>query len=73
MKKFFPSTVIEWNSLGLNTKNSEQFNVFKRYFIAYNTTFDGHIQLSQSNGIKLIIRLSLSFSHHRSHKFRHNF
>ena len=71
---FFPSTLIEWNNLDINIRNSESYAIFKRSILRFirpseNPIFNCH----NSSGIKLIIRLRLGFSHLREHKFRHNF
>ena len=71
---FFPSTLIEWNNLDINIRNSESYAVFKKSILRFirpseNPIFNCH----NSGGIKLITRLRLGFSHLREHKFRHNF
>ena len=68
---FFPSTLIEWNNLNINIRNSESFKESILRFIrpSENPIFNWH----NSGGIKLITRLSLGFSHLREHKFRRNF
>ena len=71
---FFPSTIIEWNNLDSNIRNSESLEIFKKRILAFirpsaNSTFHCHCP----DGLKLITRLSLDLSHHRFHKFTHNF
>ena len=71
---FFPSTLIEWNNLDINVRNSESYAIFKKSILRFirpseNPIFNCH----NSGGIKLINRLRLGFNHLREHKFRHNF
>ena len=71
---FFPSTLIEWNNLDINIRNSESYAIFKKSILRFvrsseNTNFNCH----NSGGIKLITRLRLGFSHLREHKFRNDF
>ena len=71
---FFPSTVIEWNKLDNNIRNSESVSAFKKQILKFirpspNSTFNVHIP----HGIKLLTRLRAALSHLREHKFRHNF
>ena len=71
---FFTSNAIEWNNLDLKKINSETFSTVKKTILkfirpSWNSIFYCH----SPNGIKLITRLKLGFSHFREHKFRHNF
>ena len=71
---FFPSTVIEWNKLDNNIRNSESVSVFKKQILKFirpspNSTFTGH----NPHGIEPLIRLRVGLSHLRENKFRHNF
>ena len=57
---FFPSTVIEWNKLDSNIRNSESLAIFKKRILAFirpcaNSTFQCH----NPKGLKLISRLRL--------------
>ena len=70
----FPSTVIEWNKLDNNIRNSKSVSVFKKQILKFirpspNSTFNVH----NPHGIKLLTRLRVGLSHLREHKFRHNF
>ena len=61
---FFPSTVIEWNKLDSNIRNSESLALLKKRILASirpftNSTFQYH----KPKGLKLITRLQLSLSH----------
>ena len=71
---FFPSTVIEWNKLDNNIRNSESVSAFKKQILKFirsspNSTFNVH----NPHGIKLLTRLRVGLSHLREHKFRRNF
>ena len=71
---FFPSTVIEWNKLDNNIRNSESVSAFKKQILKFirpspNSTFNVH----HPHGIKLITRLRVGLSHLHERKFRHNF
>ena len=71
---FFPSTLIEWNNLDNNTRNSESYVNFKKSILRFirpseNPIFNCH----NPGGIQLIARLRLGLSHLREHNFKHNF
>ena len=71
---FFPSTIIEWNNLDSNIRNSENLALFKKRILAFirpsaNSTF----RCLNPNGLKLITRLRLGLNHLRFHKFKHSF
>ena len=74
MNSFFPSTIIEWNKLDTNLRNSSSYSVFKKSILQFirpisNSVFDCH----NPQGIKYVTRLRLGLSHLREHKFQHNF
>ena len=70
---FFPSTIMEWNKLDWEIKNSESIVTLKKIlsFIrrSVNSTFNCH----NPRGIKLLSQLRLGLSHLREHKFKHSF
>ena len=71
---FFPSTIIEWNKLDLEIKNSESIVTFKKRILLFtrpsaNRTFNCH----NPREIKLLSWLRLGLSHLREHKFKHSF
>ena len=71
---FFPTTIIEWNNLDHNIRNSSSFNIFRRIILRFirpsaNSFFNSH----NPKGIKFITRLRLGLSHLREHKFKHSF
>ena len=73
-KNFFPSAIIEWNSLDPNLRNSNSISAFKGKILNFirpspNSVFD----IRNPKGIKLIIRLRLGLSHLREHKFKYSF
>ena len=71
---YFPSTIMEWNKLDWEIKNSESIVTFKKRILSFirpsaNSTFNCH----NPRGIKLLSRLRLGLSHLREHKFKHSF
>ena len=71
---YFPSTIIEWNKLDSNIRNSKALNIFKSEILKFirptgNSIFGCHNPI----GIKLLTRLRLGVSHFRDHKFKHSF
>ena len=71
---FFPSTVIEWNKLDCNIRNSESLALFKKRILAFIRPFvNSTFQCFNPKGLKIITRLQLGLSHLRFHKFKHCF
>ena len=71
---FLPSTIIEWNKLGSEIRNSSSLNVFKKQLLSFIRPFaNSFFKCHNSQGIKLITRLRLGLSHLRKHKFKHSF
>ena len=71
---FFPSTIIEWNNLDPNLRNSDTYGTFKNAILKFirpspNSVFECH----NSQGMKFLTRLRLGLSHLREHKFKHSF
>ena len=71
---FFPSTIMEWNKLDWEIKNSESIATFKKRIRSFirssaNSTFNCHNPI----GIKLLLRLRLGLNHLREHKSKHSF
>ena len=69
-----PSTIMEWNKLDCEIKNSESIVTFKKRIFSFirpcaNSTFNCH----NPRGIKLLSWLRLGLSHLREHKFKHSF
>ena len=68
---FFPSTIMGWNELDWEIKNSESIVAFKKIIISFIrpsaiSTFNCHIP----RGIKLLSRLRLGLSHLKEHSFQ---
>ena len=71
---FFPPTIIEWNNLDPNLRNSDTYGTFKNAILKFirpspNSVFECH----NPQGIKFLTRLRLGLSHLREHKFKHSF
>ena len=71
---FFPSTIIEWNKLNYNIRNSSSFKIFRKSILklirpSANSFFHSH----NPKGIKFITWLRLGLSNLREHKFNHSF
>ena len=71
---FLPSTIIEWNKLGHNIKNSSSFNIFGKSILKFirpssNSLFNCH----NLKGIKFITRLRLGLGHLCENKFKYSF
>ena len=71
---FFSSSIIEWNKLDPQLKNSVSLGILKRNILQFvrpfrNNAYDCH----NPKGIKLPTRLRLGLSHLREHKFKHSF
>ena len=71
---FFPSTVIEWNKLDSNIRNSEILTSFKTKVLKFIGPTENSIFLCNNpKEIQLLTRLKLGLSHLGDHKFKHNF
>ena len=71
---FFPSTIIEWNNLDSNKRNSENLALFKKRILAFiRPSTSSTFHCLNPNGLKLITTLRLGLSHLRFHKFKHSF
>ena len=71
---FFPHCTKEWGNLSEELRNIDSINTFKLSILNFvrpreNSVFAVH----DVNGLKLLTRLRLNFSHLNEHKFRHNF
>ena len=63
---FFPSTLNDWFKLDNNTRNSKLLSFIRPVQSNIYSIFD-------PEGLKLLTRLRLDFTHLNEHKFRHNF
>ena len=71
---YFWSTIIEWNKLDSNIRNSETLNTFKIKILKFiKPTANGSFGCHNPIGVKLISRLRLGLSHLHEHKFKHRF
>ena len=71
---FFPLTIIEWNKLDWEIKNSESIETFlKRILSLIRTSPNSTFNCDKPRGIKLLSRIRLGLSHLREHKFKHSF
>ena len=66
---FFPSTIIKWNKLDINSRNLKSLLIFKKHILQFirpssNSLYDSH----NLKDIKLMTRIRLS-----EHKFKHSF
>ena len=73
LSSFFLSTIIEWNKLDHNIKNST-FDIFRKSILTFirwsaNSFFSSH----NAKGIKFITKLRHGLSYLREYKFRHSF
>ena len=71
---FFPSTIIEWNKLAPDLRNSDSFSAFEKSILNFirpspNSIFNCH----NPKALKFITRLRLGLSHLRYHILKHNF
>ena len=71
---YIPSTIIAWNKLDHNIRNAKSYTLFRKHRLSFirpepNNIFNVH----NAEGIKLLARLRVGFSHLTEHKFRHNF
>ena len=71
---FFLSSIIEWNNLDPNLRNSDTNGTFKNTVLKFirpspNSLFECH----NPPGVKFLTRLRLGLSYLHEHKFRHSF
>ena len=71
---FFPFCINEWNDLDENIRNLPSISTFKQAILKFfRPNANSVFRVSDNNGVVLLNRLRLGFSHLREHKFRHNF
>ena len=71
---FFPSTLNDWFKLDNNIRNSESIEIFKSKLLSFIRPVQSNIySIFDPEGLKLLTRLRLGFTHLNEHKFRHNF
>ena len=71
---FFPLCSQKWNNLSDDIKSLPWPISFKKVLICFiKTSKNSVFAIHDNNGIKLLTRLRLNFSHLNEHKFRRNF
>ena len=71
---FFPSTIIQWNKLDHNIRNSSSFNIFRKIISKFiRPSACSLCNCHNVKGIKFITSLRLGSSHLLEHKFRYSF
>ena len=71
---FFPCTLKDWSKLDVSIRNSESISIFKSKLLSFIHSVQNNIfNIFDPQGLKLLTRLRLGFSHLNEHKFRHNF
>ena len=67
-------SIIEWNNLDPDLRNSENFGIFKNNILKFiRLKPNSFFNCCYLNGIRLITRLQLELSHLCEHKFNYNF
>ena len=71
---YFPSTIIEWNKLDSNIRNSETLDIFKSKILKFiRPTASSIFGCHNPIGVQLLTRLRLGLNHLREHIFKHGF
>ena len=71
---FFPYCAKEWGNLSEELRNIDSIKTFKLSILNFVRPRENSVfAVSDINGLKLLTRLRLNFSHLNEHKFRHNF
>ena len=71
---YFPSTIIEWNKLDSNIRNSETINIFKSKILKFiKPTTNSILGCHNPIGVNLLTSLRLELSHLCEHRFKHSF
>ena len=71
---FFLLTIIEWNKLDHNIRNSSSFNIFKKSILKFiRPSANSFFNCRNPKGTKFIRRLRLGLNHLRECKFKHSF
>ena len=70
---FFPSTLRDWFSLDENIRNAESISSFKNRLLALIRPLQISVfNIFDPEGLIILTRLRLGFSHLNEHRFRHN-
>ena len=68
---FFPSTLNDWFKLDNNLRNSESIEIFKSRLLSFIRPVQSNVySIFDPEGLKLLTRLRLGFTHLYEHKFR---
>ena len=71
--KYFPSTIIEWNKLDPNNRESPSYSIFKKRILELIRPFPNSIcNISSFVSLNYLTKSRLGLSHLREHKFYHN-
>ena len=71
---FISYVVREWNKRSTEIRNSASYQQFRKSLLSFiKPTCSSLFSIHHPVGVKLLVRLSLGFSHLRGYKFRHNF
>ena len=71
---FFPSTIIEWNNLDPNLRNSDTYGTFKNTIPKFIRPSPNSVsECHNLQGIKFLTKIRLGLSHLRERKFKHSF
>ena len=71
---FFPATLSDWFNLDPSIRNSESISSFKTKLLSFIRPVQSNVyNIFDPQGLKLLARLRLGFSHLNEHRFRHNF
>ena len=71
---FFPATLSDWFNLDPSIRNSESISSFKSKLLSFIRPVQSNVyNIFDPQGLKLLTRLRLGFSHLNEHRFRHNF
>ena len=70
----YHSTLSDWFNLDPSIRNSESISSFKSKLLSFIRPVQSNIyNIFDPQGLKLLTRLRLGFSHLNEHRFRHNF
>ena len=70
---FFPSTLRDWFNLDENIRYSESISTFKNKLLAFIRPVQSSVyNIFDPEGLQLLTRLRVGFSHLNEHRFRHN-
>ena len=70
----FPCTLHDWFNLDVSIRNSESISIFKSKSLSFIRPVQSNIfNIFELQGLKLLTRLRLGFSHRKEQRLRHNF